>query len=48
MIISFVNVFLVFVFIRMFKKRIDKVVRDTDANENEEKEVYASKYTLMF
>lgn len=43
---SFFNVLLMFGFIKRFKGKIDTVVTQSLANENEEEEVYISKYTL--
>ena len=45
---QFLNVFITFAFIKILKKKIDYVVYSSQANENEEEEVYISKYTLMF
>lgn len=45
---SFVNVICIYAFIRILRKKIEKVVFSSQANENEEEEVYIQKYTIMF
>lgn len=45
--ISFVNVFMLYCLIATFKRKIDYVVRTSQADENEEEEVFISKYTMQ-